>query len=37
MQIFARRILANGGILERCRVKVNLKQIFLTLFYATGA
>ncbi|HHT1111913.1 TPA: hypothetical protein ACTYBL_003806 [Klebsiella aerogenes] len=37
MQIFARRILANGGILERCQVKVNLKRIFLTLFYVTGA
>jgi hypothetical protein len=24
--------LANGGILERCRVKVNLKRIFLIFF-----
>ncbi|ALQ48566.1 hypothetical protein ATN83_4457 [Raoultella ornithinolytica] len=27
--------LANGGILERCRVKVNLKPIFFISFHAT--
>jgi hypothetical protein len=29
--------LANGGILERCRVKVNLKRIFFYVFYALAS
>ncbi|WP_313510734.1 hypothetical protein, partial [Kosakonia sacchari] len=31
-----RGFLANGGILERCRLKVNFSPVFFLLFYATA-
>jgi len=31
-----RGFLANGGILERCRLKVNFSHIFFLVFYATA-